>query len=780
MVASKPDMARGLVGARRREQGQMEQILRNWSSDRCESGAAGRSRVFAGRDFFAALTARLRPVAKTAALAIPIAIAAVVAAPTLISSASAAEPTATVVEFYNTSLKHYFVTADATEATAVDTGGAGPGWVRTNGRFSAFRNASDSAGLLAVCRFYGSPEIDAATGQRRGPNSHFYTSNADECAQVKQDPGWVYEGIAFHIAATSGSGCAAGAQPVYRSYNNGFARNDSNHRYTTDASMQSRMPSLGYTPEGIAMCAPLSSAQVEADMIRLLEQSTFGVSEASLARVKAIGTSAWIDEQINATASRYPTYPFFPFNKPDNCVNSTTPPFDADSFCARDNYTLFPLQRQFYMQGLNGSDQLRQRVGFALSQIFVISGLEGGLNQPYGMAEYQQMLRDLAFGNFEDLLTRVTLHPTMGKYLDMANNNKTTNGVQPNENYAREILQLFSIGTVELNVDGTPMLDAAGKPIPTYDQDEIDGFARVFTGWTYPALAGQVSRFGSTPYFIGQMVAFANNHDTGVKQLLGATVTAGLTAQADLANAIHNIFLHPNVGPFISQQLIQKLVTGNPTPAFVGRIAAVFNNNGANVRGDLKAVVRAILTDPEARGDLKIDPAFGKLREPSLFLLNILRGLGGQSDGVYMLRVDAALLQPVFYSPSVFNYYPPDYSVPATHALGPEFAIQNSSTALNRINTANTMIFSTLIAPEATVIGGTGTSLSMSTLQALAADPLAMVDKLDQLLLHRTMSAQMKSAIVAAVNVIPASDTLSRARTAAYLVVTSSQFQVQR
>jgi uncharacterized protein (DUF1800 family) len=714
---------------------------------------------------------------KTAALAaVALALAGIAA------RAHAVEPTATVVEFYNSTLKHYFVTADPTEATGIDRGAAGPGWVRTNGRFSAFRNETDATGLLAVCRFYGSTENDPATGQRRGPNSHFYTSSAQECAQVQQDPGWTYEGIAFYIQGTSGAGCAAGSQPVYRSYNNGFARNDSNHRYTTDASAQARMPAQGYSPEGVAMCAPLSAAQVESDMVRLLEQATFGVSEAGLARVKAIGIDAWLTEQFGLASSKYPVYPFFPFQRPDTCVDSRTQPLTADSFCARDNYTLFQLQRQFYIQGLTGADQLRQRVGFALSQLFVISGLEGGLNQPYGTAEYQQMLRDSAFGNFEELLTKVTLHPTMGRYLDMANNNRTTNGVQPNENYAREILQLFSIGTIELNLDGTPILDAQGRPVSTYDQEEIDGFARVFTGWTYPPLPGQASRFGNVPYFIGQMVAFASNHETGTKQLLGASAPAGLTPQADLANAIRNIFLHPNVGPFIGQALIQKLVTGNPTPAYVGRVAAVFNNNGANVRGDLKAVVRAILTDPEARGDLKIDPAFGKLREPALYMLNLLRGFGGQSDGVYMQRADRELLQPVFYSPSVFNYYPPDYSVPNTTALGPEFAIQNSTTALARINTANTMIFSTpqIPAENTTVLGATGTSLDLTGLQALAGDPSAMVDKLDQLLLHRSMTAQMKSVIVAAVNVIPASDTLSRARTAAYLVVTSSQFQIQR
>ena len=221
-------------------------------------------------------------------------------------------------------------------------------------------------------------------------------------------------------------------------------------------------------------------------------------------------------------------------------------------------------------------------------------------------------------------------------------------------------------------------------------------------------------------------------------------------------------------------------MTGNPTPEFVGRIAAVFNSNGAGTRGDMKSVVRAILNDPEARGDLKIDPAYGKLREPALYMLNIVRALGGQTDGTYMVRTGAALGQNVFYSPTVFNYFSPDYVVPNTDAFGPEFAILNTSTAVNRLNTVNTMVFSNGIAPEATVIGATGTSLNMATLQTLATDPVQLVAKLDSLLLHGTMSANVKGAIIAAVNLVPATDTLNRARTAVYLVVSSSQYQVQR
>ena len=709
------------------------------------------------------------------------ALSAIVAAASLFVAQSAvAEPTATVVEFYNTTLKHYFMTADPAEATGIDSGTAGPGWVRTGGRFSAYRSSDDATGLSAVCRFYGSTTVNPATGLRKGPNSHFYTSDAAECEQVKLDPGWTYEGIAFHILRSTGAACTTASQAVFRSYNNGYLRNDSNHRYTTDLSVQERMPAQGYSPEGAVMCAPMSAAQQDADMIRLLEQATFGPTESSLTRIRSIGTSAFIDEQLATTPSQYSAFPFFPFNRPTTCVDANAPPYTADSFCARDNYTLFQLQRQFFVQAATGADQLRQRVAFALSQVFVISGVDAGLNQPYGMADYQQMLRSVAFDNFESVLTKVTLHPTMGKYLDMANNNKPAAGVQPNENYAREVLQLFSIGLVRLNQDGTPTLDSAGKPIPTYGQAEIDGFAHVFTGWSYPAQPGQTARFNNTPYFLGQLIAFPANHDSASKPLLGITAVAGLSPEVDLTNAIHNIFMHPNVGPFISQQLIQKLITGNPTPEYVGRISAVFNDNGAGVRGDLKAVVRAILNDPEARGDLKIDPAYGKLREPALYLLNVLRGFGGQTDGVYFQGTGSSLLQTVFNSPTVFNYYSPDYVVPGTTALGPEFGIQNTNTAMNRINVAYTMFFSSTIAPSAQVIGATGTSLNFAPLQALAGDPAQMAAALDALLFHGTMSAAMKKAIVAALNVIPASDTLNRARTAAYLVATSSQYQIQR
>jgi uncharacterized protein (DUF1800 family) len=393
------------------------------------------------------------------------------------------------------------------------------------------------------------------------------------------------------------------------------------------------------------------------------------------------------------------------------------------------------------------------------------------------------MLADLAFDNFKNVLTQVTLSPAMGNYLDMVNNQKPNalTGVEPNENYAREVLQLFSIGTFELKPDGTALTDSSGKTIATYGQDEIEGFAHVFTGWTYPTAAGTSPRTGFNPrYYDGPMEERSQYHAYTAKELLNdSTAPANLTMSADLANAINDIFIHPNVGPFIAKQLIQKLVTSNPSPQYVRRIAKVFNDNGAGVRGDLKAVVRGILLDPEARGFAKTDADFGRLREPAQYVVAVARALNATTDGVYLRAQSAAMGQPVFQAPSVFNFYPPDYIVPKTDVLGPEFALQNTSTALARINFVNALVFGT-INPDASVYGATGTHVDWSALSAVAADADALVDKLDRLLMHSTLSAQAHDAIVAAVNATSATDTVARAKTAFYLVATSSQYQVER
>jgi uncharacterized protein (DUF1800 family) len=340
-------------------------------------------------------------------------------------------------------------------------------------------------------------------------------------------------------------------------------------------------------------------------------------------------------------------------------------------------------------------------------------------------------------------------------------------------------MQLFSIGVWELNPDGTLLLDA-GKPIPTYGQDEVEGYAHVFTGWTYPVLPGALQRNHNPKNFLGDMVAVPVEHDYTAKTLLeNQSDTGGKPMPADLAFAIHSIFMHPNVGPFVGKQLIQKLVTGNPSPEYVARVAAVFANNGVGVRGDMKAVVASILTDPEARGASKTDSGYGKLREPVLFVTAAARAVGAVSDGVFFTQQVKSLGQNLFYPASVFNYYPPTYVVPGTAMLGPEFALDNASTAINRYNFANALAFGS-IPPLSTLPGATGTQADWSLLQARAADPRSLVAELNGLLLHGTMPPEMQATLLTAIAAVPASNPLVRAQTAFYLTVTSPHYQVER
>jgi hypothetical protein len=276
------------------------------------------------------------------------------------------------------------------------------------------------------------------------------------------------------------------------------------------------------------------------------------------------------------------------------------------------------------------------------------------------------------------------------------------------------------------------------------------------------------------------MAAVSVNHDYSAKTLLdGAVDTAGKPMPADLAFAIHSVFVHPNVGPFVGKQLIQKLVTGDPSPQYVARVAAVFADNGSGARGDMKAVVAAILTDPEARGANKVAANYGKLREPVLLVTGAARAVGTVSDGVFFAQQVKGLGQDLFYPASVFNYYPPTYVVPGTALLGPEFALQNASTAINRYNFANALAFGT-IPPLPTLSGAIGTKPDWSALQALAADPNALIAELNGLLLHGTMPPRMQATLLAAVGAVPASNPLARAQTAFYLTVTSPEYQVER
>ena len=525
---------------------------------------------------------------------------------------------------------------------------------------------------------------------------------------------------------------------------------------------------------------PPPPAAPSADTQRLLEQATFGVTSTDAVHVQSVGIAAYLTEQMAATPSQYAGFSYTPHTAPTDCQYHAATPTDASSICARDQYSLFQVQRQFFMNALNHPDQLRQRVAFALSQIFVVSGIE--IYEAYGMADYQNMLLNDALGNFRTLLEDVTLSPVMGNYLDMVNNDKTNGalGTSPNENYAREVLQLCSIGLYELNPDSSQKLDGNGAPIPTYDQNVVIGFAAVFTGWTYAPLAGAASKWTNPINYDGAMISFDAHHETGSKTLLdGLTVPAGQTAAQDLKMALDDIFNHPNVAPFIGKQLIQHLVTSNPSPDYIARVSAVFADNGSGVRGDMAAVVKAILTDPEARGDTPAQNNYGHLREPALFITGMLRSLGGQSDGVLPRAFVSGMGQPIYTPPSVFNFYPPSFILPGSQTLAPEFAIDNASTALARANFVNTVIMQGGASPDPTVTGSTGTTINLTAL-AGAGDANAIIAQLNQSLMHGSLSSAASAAILTAVNAQSTTDPLAAARTASYLLLTSAQYQVER
>ena len=554
----------------------------------------------------------------------------------------------------------------------------------------------------------------------------------------------------------------------------------------------------------------------DADTVRFLEQASWGPTSAEVARVKAMGFMAYLDEQFNllptnaAKGSNYPDLIFPLDDSTQQCPTSNpSDPNYNQAVCGRDNYTMYPIHRTFFSTALYGNDQLRQRVAFALHQILVVSAANGEINSPSRITPYLQALDRNAFGNYRTLLNEITLTPAMGEYLDMRLSIRTN----PNENFGREVLQLFSIGTDVLNVDGTQARDAQGNTIPTYTQTDVVEFTRVFTGWNFTTALGA----GITNYRDPMVPRGGQNHDAGAKVLLNGFSIPACTstnstqniacAQSDMTAVMTHLANHPNVGPFLSKQLIQHLVTSNPSPAYVQRVAEVFNNdcNGlypqgcTNVRGNLKLVVRAILLDPEARGDVKTDPNYGKLREPAQYITGFLRAFNvksfdklSTSDGVLgnssTTDFTGTLDQPIYQPPTVFSYYQPGYQIPGTKLLGPAFGILSTTTTLRRANNINTLIFNGVSSNSSPIPASPnrprGTSIDLANLQALAGNPADVVNALDALLLHGTMNPQMRTSIITALNAINDADVttrnLKRAQTAVYLVATSSQYDIQR
>lgn len=525
-----------------------------------------------------------------------------------------------------------------------------------------------------------------------------------------------------------------------------------------------------------AITAPGPDYQIDSrDALRLAQQASFGANQTLTEDIRRTGIEAWVDRQLDLTTSSYADLAAeaVPVNFCENMPDS----------CFRDHFTAIRLQTRFFQNALRNDDQLRQRVAWALSQILVVSERAVPLN--YALADYNGMLLDNAFGNYRDILEAAARSPVMGTYLDMVN----SRAIAPNENFPRELLQLFSLGEVRLNRDGTTQLDGSGRAIPAYTEEDVLELSRALTGWVYPSAGNFIPSFNNPPNFSREMEPVPAEHDSGAKVFLGVGMAGGQSPDADLEQAIDIIFAHPNLPPFISRQLIQNLVTSNPSPAYVDRVAAVFENNGAGVRGDLRAVIRAILLDAEAR-NADPDPArAGKLREPVLLMTSVMRLIGAESDGyAFILRMDA-LGQVPFESPSVFNFYPPDFALAGANDLvSPPQGVMNISTTVDRHN----LIYDWTYGNKGNrwdwraiteIPASTGSSIDWSSWGRLAYDPDRLLDTLDELALEEDLNAQQRAAIIDAMNAEtywgdPLRESQLRAQLAIYLITTSPQFQI--
>jgi uncharacterized protein (DUF1800 family) len=496
------------------------------------------------------------------------------------------------------------------------------------------------------------------------------------------------------------------------------------------------------------------------DAARFLTQATFGPTEETIAELQAMGFDAWLNQQFNMPATLTTT--LLHERAGDGEVIA------ADQF-----------SEAWWNRSLTAPDQLRQRVAFALSEILVVSFNDGALQErPLAISNYYDLLLKDAFKNYRTILEDVTLNPAMGVYLDMQGNGKATLTTNPNENYAREVLQLFSVGVYKLHPDGTLQLDSEGLPIATYDQAVIEGFARVFTGWNWHQ-TGQT--WPNPPQdYINPMTLVTAQHEPGTKLLMdGVVLPASQGGTKDLADALNHIFKHPNTGPFISKQLIQRLVTSNPSPAYVYRVAQKFENNGQGVRGDMKAVVRAILTDYEARSTTVVsNQGFGKLREPLLRATAMIRAFRPTSQTGYFKipRTDVELGQSAMRAPTVFNFFEPGYVYPGILAqnglLAPEFALASETEVV--------AIANFLEQGSRTFFKGNDVRINLTTEQALASNPTALVDRLNAILMYGSMPSTMRTRIINHLNTIAAGSTLLRAQAAVHLVVSSPEFSIQR
>lgn len=512
----------------------------------------------------------------------------------------------------------------------------------------------------------------------------------------------------------------------------------------------------------------------DAEAARFLTQATYGPTLAEVSRLRAIGYSEWLRQEFNKPATSARTYL--------ETVNAAR--LSAGQSGISQNQRL----DRWFHTAATGNDQLRQRLAFALSQILVISDQNSSLGgEPIQLGEYWDILARNAFGNYRELLDQTTWSPSMGKYLSHFRNQKaSTDGLrQPDENYAREVMQLFTIGLIERNLDFSPML-SGGQPIPTYDQSIVTNYAKVFTGFNYNN-ATSISN-GTNTYL--RMTCIESAHDTTTKTVIGGTtLPANQSCPDDVDDGLDLLFAHPNIAPFISRQLIQRFTSSSPSPAYIQRVAQKFKNNGYGERGDLSAVVRQILLDPDARNAPTANS--GKAREPLLKLTAIWRAWAAQMPAadaygniaMGMTSPSGTFGQRPLGADTVFNFYEPDYQEPGiiadTGLFSPEFQTLDESTIVSAANSLYSYGFNSYVGmsnpPDNRPL------LDITPLTALGTNYAAMVDEANRRMLYGTMSAGMRTSLINAVTFMDGNVSASeRARSIIYLVAISPEFAVQR
>ena len=541
------------------------------------------------------------------------------------------------------------------------------------------------------------------------------------------------------------------------------------------------------------------------DASRFLQQATFGATDADIQNLSLIGYQAWLNQQFAAqqTLMEPGVEQAVILNNPACAA--------ADVKCNAALFVQNPqdenyVENAFWQNSLSASDELRQRVQHALSEIFVISGTNSSVqNMPRGEANYYDMLGADAFGNFRQLLQDVTLNPMMGQWLNMLGNDKGNATTDPDENYAREVMQLFTIGLYQLNNDGTQKLDGSGNPIPTYSNTDVMGMAAVFTGFSWQ-ISGDTTEAGwsNCCQYVGTgfgeellpMTSYSDHHSTVEKDFLGVTIAASSNPDpnGDLKIALDTLFNHPNLPPFFCRQLIEHMVTSNPSPAYVNRVATVFEDDGTGTRGNMQAVITAILTDSEARttSAAVANPQYGKVRESLLRYTEWARAFSAQSrNGGYWLGSTEdpiyGLGEMTLRSPTVFNWFTPGYvppgtSIAAAGLVGPEFQMTNVTTVVGYLNYMQGAI-------GANATGGPDVFASYGTELGLASTPTALVDRLNLLLMAGQMNSTLEGEIVSAVSAIdiPTGDQnainaalTARVQTAVYLTLASPDFTAQQ